>query len=336
MGEFINSWTFRNNFSLVFLPFIVSLINCFSSGKEAFWFWNLNKSWFWILNISLWLRALSYAIWMIYHIVDNIMAKLNFFNIILNWLPCLLFHSLRSCHLLSKSWFSVCYRFHNFVILSIWTIINIISQCNFLMINWFLLNCFNLYSLDLNWFYLCSYAKRNLFLVSVFAWHLYWVSNGWFWSIDKRCSFCFGSSWLSLSSFGISWFSLGWFNFNWFRLNLSLRFLWFVFFFSRSGCLFIFLWLVFLLWLFSMFVMMMFFFSVWVTRWSGITWWIRIRSMMMMLLMMVPSLLVMFMFLFSSLWKVLFFCRCRFISWFRLFLFCCFCFFGFNWWSGLF
>jgi len=137
------------------------------------------------------------------HIIDNVVIELNLFDIVLNWLPAFLSYSLWSTHLLSESILSILNRFHDFSVFGIWSVHDIISQGDLLVIDWFFIGDWfcDLNSLNLNlssWFSLSG--KWDFLLVSCFSWR--WGSDGRsFWCLSLN-NFYFWSG----NSFNLSWF----------------------------------------------------------------------------------------------------------------------------------
>jgi len=228
---------------------------------------------------------------MMNHIIDKVVIDLNFFNIILNWLPSFLCNSLWSLHLLTESILSILNRFHDFGILSIWSIVKIISQSNFLVIHWFFISnwFWNLNSLDLNlWkcFCLrCLTRKWDFLLVSSFSrswssndWSLWWLSLNNFnfrgyrfylcWFLNRRLN------WLSWGSWFGNFFLFGWSLFYLFFISISF---------------------------FRIFFVMMMLLSIWITWWFRITRRIGIVMMVFLVVMMfLFVVLVLFWFVFGE------------------------------------
>lgn len=227
------------------------------------------------------------------HIIDKFMIDLDLFNIILNWLPSFLSNSFWSIHLLTESILSILNRFHDFSILSIFSVIKIIFQSNFLVIHWFFIS---------NWFWNLNSLNFNLLRCFCFRgfsrkWDFLLVSCfSWSWSSSNDCSFwC-----LSLNNFNFSGYS---FYLNWF-LNGRLNWLnwggwWFSNFFLFVCNLFNYYHFFISICFFRIFfvMMMLFLFSIWITWWIRITWWIGI-VMMVFLFVVVMFLFVVLLFLF--------------------------------------
>jgi len=129
------------------------------------------------------------------------MINLNLFDIVFNRLPSFLSNSFWSLHFLAECVFGISDGFHDFSILSICVIENIILYLDFLVINWFFLSddswFGNLDSLNLNWFRsLSGVRKRNFLLVSSHSWLNHGIS---FWCNNLDFIFFFNGKWFGLS-----------------------------------------------------------------------------------------------------------------------------------------